>query len=304
MRPTRSRSRAGGAQRYDSDDWRDWWCDADAALFQFIGQDNIYFYCVAQPALWEALGWGLDQSVPVANYHILFMGKKASSSGAIKPPMARGPAGLVHPRAAARPLAVAGPGGEARELLAQAADPKTKDNPSVPDPALKESALLTNVFNRLARSCFYGAAKTCELRIPAGAPGPGGRRRGEGGHPGVRTPHVRAGLPRRHAHGRGAHPLGEQALERRDSEIARDALRDAFHSLRAATLLMHPAVPEGCEMICEYFGFEPQAFFSWDNALLTLDELTAKLGEVPGDHLVRELPPRTDFFKKHPSQFK
>ncbi|MBQ6523532.1 MAG: class I tRNA ligase family protein, partial [Atopobiaceae bacterium] len=73
---------------YSSTDWRDWWCADDARVFQFIGQDNIYFYCVAQPAMWEALGWDLFQDTPVANYHILFMNKKASSSGAIKPPMA------------------------------------------------------------------------------------------------------------------------------------------------------------------------------------------------------------------------
>ena len=80
-------AQAGGG-RYSSDDWRDWWCGDDARVYQFIGQDNIYFYCVAQPAMWKALDWGLFQDTPIANYHILFMNKKASSSGAIKPPMA------------------------------------------------------------------------------------------------------------------------------------------------------------------------------------------------------------------------
>ncbi len=32
------------------------------------------------------------------------------------------------------------------------------DDKRVIDPALKESALLTGIFNRLARSCFYGVA--------------------------------------------------------------------------------------------------------------------------------------------------
>ena len=81
------------------------------------------------------------------------------------------------------------------------------------------------------------------------------------------------------------------------------ALVDAFHSLRAATLLMHPAVPRGCEMVCEYFRFDPKAFFSWDNALLSLDELCERVGEKPGCHVVGELPPRTDFFCKHESQY-
>ena len=74
--------------RYSSGNWQDWWCADDAKVYQFIGQDNIYFYCVAQPAIWEALGWDLFEDTPIANHHMLFMSKKASSSGAIKPPMA------------------------------------------------------------------------------------------------------------------------------------------------------------------------------------------------------------------------
>ena len=35
--------------------WQEWWCSDDAEVFQFIGQDNLYFYGVAQPAMWEAL---------------------------------------------------------------------------------------------------------------------------------------------------------------------------------------------------------------------------------------------------------
>ena len=73
--------KAGGT-RFSSDDWRDWWCADDAKVYQFIGQDNIYFYCVAQPALWDALDWGLFQDTPVANYHILFMNKKAAPARA------------------------------------------------------------------------------------------------------------------------------------------------------------------------------------------------------------------------------
>jgi methionyl-tRNA synthetase len=91
--------------RYASRDWHDWWCADDAQVFQFIGQDNIYFYCVAQPALWNALDWGLFQDTPVANYHILFMNKKASSSGSIQAAHGRRAALLLHPRAAPRPLA-------------------------------------------------------------------------------------------------------------------------------------------------------------------------------------------------------
>ena len=74
--------------RHSSLDWRDWWCSDDAQIYQFIGQDNIYFYCIAQTAMWEALGWNLTQSTVSACYHLLYMGKKASSSSQTPPPPA------------------------------------------------------------------------------------------------------------------------------------------------------------------------------------------------------------------------
>ena len=78
--------------------WQEWWCSDDAEVFQFIGQDNLYFYGVAQPAMWEALKSGnffggkespaLRQTTLIANHHLLLGNKKASSSGAVKPPSA------------------------------------------------------------------------------------------------------------------------------------------------------------------------------------------------------------------------
>ena len=43
-------------------------------------------------------------------------------------------------------------------------------DPRVADPVLKEGALLTNVFNRLARSCFDEAQKNFEGYLPLAAP--------------------------------------------------------------------------------------------------------------------------------------
>ena len=43
------------AYTHASLDWRDWWASEDARTYQFIGQDNIYFYCIAPPFMWETL---------------------------------------------------------------------------------------------------------------------------------------------------------------------------------------------------------------------------------------------------------
>ena len=81
------------------------------------------------------------------------------------------------------------------------------------------------------------------------------------------------------------------------------ALVDAFTELRVATVLMHGIVPAGCELICEYFDVDPVAFFSWDNIFASTDEFVESLGEKPGEHRVKPLPPRFDFFSKHESQY-
>ena len=81
------------------------------------------------------------------------------------------------------------------------------------------------------------------------------------------------------------------------------ALVDAFTELRVATMLMHGIVPAGCELICEYFDVDPVAFFSWDNIFASTDEFVESLGEKPGEHRVKPLPPRFDFFSKHESQY-
>ena len=64
-----------------------YWCSKDSTVYQFIGQDNIYFYGIAEPAMWIAQqenaektasdNGELQMPVIVANHHILFLDKKA-----------------------------------------------------------------------------------------------------------------------------------------------------------------------------------------------------------------------------------
>lgn len=311
------------AGRYGSTDWRDWWCADDAAVYQFIGQDNIYFYCVAQPALWEALEWGLFQDTPVANHHILFMNKKASSSGKIAPPMAAELLDHYTPEQLRAHWLNLGLDQKAVSFSPKAfdtsvshKDKKTgedvlvRDDPRVADPALKESAFLTNIFNRLARSCLYGAANACDAHLP------------------VSTPHDEAVDEARAAtlafercaylfDAHGALKVAEdyaRAANRRWGDASKaakgddaaydQALADAFVALRTVTLLMHAAAPWGCERICEHLAFDPAVFFSWEHAFDGPTELAALAGQTCAEHAIVPLPPRFDFFEQHPSQRK
>ena len=319
--------------RYSGQDWRDWWASPDAHAYQFIGQDNIYFYGIAQAPLWEALGWDLEQSTLVANYHLLYMGKKASSSSQTPPPPADDllnhytaeqlrahwvSLGLGDKPVSFSPKAydtrVTGKNPDGSELLA-------RDDKRVIDPALKEGALLTGVFNRLARSCFYGVAEKDgdpapyrTGRIPAGAPAPEVLEAAEQAALAFEDAMWRFELHRalsicdgylRAANKRWSDASkAAKALEGAEADAAMtQALVNAFAELRVATVLMHGIVPAGCELICEHFGMDPKAFFSWDNLFLSTDELVEKLGEKPGSHAVKPLPPRFDFFAKHESQY-
>ena len=290
-------------------------------MFQFIGQDNIYFYCVAQPAMWDALGWGLFQDTPIANYHILFMNKKASSSGAIKPPMAEELLDFYTPEQLRCHWLSLGLDQKAVSFSPKAFDTSVshknkktgeevlvKDDPRVADPALKESAFLTNIFNRLARSCLYGAANVCDGHLPS-----------MDADADVIAACEEATLAfERAAHGFDAHGAlaiaeefcraankrwGDESKAAKGDDAAYEhALANAFAALRTTTLLMHPAAPMGCELIAKHLGFTPELFFSWDHAFETPAQLAAVEGKTPTEHEIVALPPRFDFFRKHESQ--
>ena len=320
-----------------ADDWKRFWTDPDAVVYQFIGQDNLYFYGVAQPALWVGLQEGNPRNVPpvpsqllqshlIANHHILYGKSKASSSGELKPPSADEL--LEHYTAEqlrAHFLALA---------LDQRAvafkpkvfdpDPAVRDNPRISDPVLKEASLLTKVFNRLARSCFYEAKNKFDCCMPLGVPSDDVRRMAYKTLARYERTMAKAELHtimqimdefirwsnKRWSAGIKRIETGVAAEGADEATLAalaadrRQLLVDCFYLLRVCTLLMHPVAPRGCEMICEYLQVAPEMLFTWDAPFADMGELCPPESVAAGVHPVKELPPRTDFFPAHPSQFK
>jgi methionyl-tRNA synthetase len=309
--------------RYSSSDWRDWWASDEAKVFQFIGQDNIYFYCVAQPALFHALDWQLEQTTPVANHHILFMNKKASSSGAIKPPLAAELLDYYEPWQLRAHWTSLGLDAKAVSFAPKAFDTSVsgvnkqtgeevlvKDDPRVADPALKESAFFTNIFNRLARSCCYGAKSHTNCAIPALEASEEARAAAIEAtlayEQAMYETNLHGALSIAEAFGREANKrwdsASKAASQAGDEAAYAQALADAFDALHTLALLMHPIVPEGCERICGELALDPASFFSWDYAFSPLSSLVEAAGSTL-PHAIHELPPRTDFFRAHESQF-
>lgn len=305
--------------RFSSHDWHDFWCAKDAQVYQFMGQDNIFFYCVAQPALWKALDADLFPDTPVANYHILFMNKKASSSSAIKPPMAEellqnysAEQLRAHWLSLALDQKAVSFSPKAFDTSISYTDKKTgvdvmvKDDPRVVDPALKESAFLTNIFNRLARSCFYGAQKACGGCLPhvdaSQATKTACQKALLDFEQAAAVADAHTALGHAETLCRSANKIWGQAAkdayDQNDDKAYQQALADAFYALRATSLMMHPAVFEGCETICDHMSFDRSVFFSWENAFMGPYELAKTYTHDEAAHKLVEIPAHFDFFKK------
>lgn len=324
---TIARNDAKGLARSD---WRNFWCDKDACVYQFIGQDNLYFYGVAQPALFAAMQSSsyeradapdgeLQQTKLIANYHILFGDKKASSSSDIKPPSADEllnyyTAEQLRAHFLALALDQRSVGFKPKVFDP---DPVKRNDPRVADPALKEGALLTKVFNRLARSCFYEAQKNFEGYMPLGAVSPDVYENAKKTMRSYEELMYRVDLHSimalmdefiRYANKYWSSGIRSAENEEMEQEakisLRRQVLIDSFYLLRIATLLMHPVVPRGTERICDYLNFDFDEFFSWNYDFKSMEELCNANELDDGRHRVRELAPRTDFFKFHPSQIK
>lgn len=310
------------------DTWKEFWASDDARVYQFIGQDNIYFYGVAQPALWEAFqdnagndsyrvppaGDDMRQTTLVANYHMLLGDKKASSSGAVKPPTADDLLEYYTVDQLRAHWLALGLDQKSVGFKPKPFDPdeKKRENPRYADPVQKEGALLTKVFNRIARSCLYEAKNNFACTMPLGSVS-------EEVHTYVLRTLAKYDeiMSRVELHSimslmdeaiRWANKYWSDNIKRPDVQENMDARRqvliDSFYLLRMCTLLMHPIVPGGCEKICDYLNFDFNEFFSWNYDFESMEELCGASEIEAGAHVVRELPPRFDFFELHPSQYK
>ncbi len=298
----------------DINEWKDFWCSKNSRVYQFIGSDNIYFYGVAQTAMFAALQSGeiscdipdgeLQQTTLVANHHILFLDKKASSSGDIKPPMA---ADLLN-HYTAEQLRMhwlsLGLGRGSVSFQPKPYDPNAKPEDS--DPVVKEGFLLSNVFNRVIRSCFYCAQKYYDGKMPLDTPDKQVIEESEKAileyerfmykfefH---QVTYVLDSYIRK-ANKLWAKNMNE-ADKNNDDELRRKTLTDVFHYVRTAAVLLHPLAPVGTEMLREYLGFG-EDFWSWEHIF----EGMAYFCPGEKEHQLKFLEPRVDFFTRHPSQF-
>lgn len=296
---------------HDTKEWKDYWCSKDAQVYQFIGQDNIYFYGIAEPAMWMAQQAAAEKTadppegelqmpVIVANHHILFLDKKASSSGAVKPPMADDLLEHYTPEQLRMHWLGLGLGQRSVSFMPKPYNPDAK--PEDADPVVKDGLLLSNVYNRMIRTAFYTAQKYCDGILPDVQPEEKFLEEGKKAvldyerHMAkfafhqctyVLDSYIRSGSK----YMSKALKNEEQAPEERAQVLA-----NLFYIIRIAGVLLHPMAPFGTEKLREYLQAD-ERIWSWDTIFEPLPFFTGK------NHRLKFLPPRTDFFTRHESQF-
>lgn len=302
-------------ENYNINTWKDWWCSKDAKVYQFIGEDNVYFYGPVEMAMFLASQGENPTANPpegeiqlpdlIVNNHLLFLDKKASSSGQIKPPSARELLEYYTPEQLRAHFLGLGLGIKSVGLQPKPLNPKATEKDS--DPVLKEGNLLSNVFNRAVRSCFYTAQKYYDGKIPFGDISV------EIIEESQKTIlefelliykcdfHLVMNLMDTYIRNINKYWVKNmrEAEKSNDSDFHMQVLIDTFHMVKTATVLMHPIAPEGTEMIVEYLNLD-KYFWNWDSIF----EPIYSYMDNPQEHMLKLLEPRVDFFIKHPSQIK
>ena len=295
----------------DREEWRDYWCSKESGVYQFIGQDNIYFYGIAEPAMWMAQQESAEKTaappegelqmpVIIANHHILFLDKKASSSGAVKPPMADDLLEHYTPEQLRMHWLGLGLGQRSVSFMPKPYNPDAK--PDDADPVVKDGLLLSNVYNRMIRTAFYTAQKELDGVMPDNAPEEKFLAEAKKAvleyerHMSKFAFHQCTYVLDSYIRNGSKYMAKALTGEYEDKEQLKQSLANLFYMIRIAGILLHPMAPFGTEKLREYLQVD-ERIWSWETILEPLTYFTGS------QHKLKFLPPRTDFFTRHESQF-
>ena len=299
------------SQGKDKEEWKKWWSSKDAGVYQFIGEDNIYFYSLAEMSIFMGFESETPHADPaegelqlprlVANCHLLQGDKKVSSSGEEKPIMAMDLLDYYTPEQLRAHFFSLGLGMRPISFRPKPFNPDAQ--PKDADPVLKEGNLLSNVMNRLCRSCFYTAQKYFDGSLPYGEIDPEVKEEAD-----QALMEWEITMHRQEFHramsvlDKYVRSVSKYWAKNVQNEMEADEigpiLVNVFHMVRTAVLMLHPIAPTGTEMVRDYLGAS-EDFFNWEYCF----EPVYRFVENGENHKLKFLEPRVDFFPKHPSQF-
>lgn len=293
------------------DEWKKYWCSKDAQVYQFLGEDNLYFYGPAQQAMFMATqGKNFKFDAPEGQLQItkicpiksiLYMNSKASSSGALKPPMATEFLNYYTPEQFRMHFMAMNLSNNNVSLSPKAFD---KDaDPNAVDPMVLEGNLLTNVYNRVLRSVFYSMQNSFNSTIP-----------NETVDQEILDSckktilDVEMFMANKKLHqvynaldvfirNINKYWVKESAAAVDEKQKAK-LIVNTLQMIVTADILLHPVVPSGAEKVAAMLGLDANKTFNWDNIFKPFQTM---LDSSRGGKIV-EIKEKEDFFKRHPWQ--
>ncbi len=299
----------------DLENWKQWWSSDDAKVYQFIGEDNVYFYTLAEMSMfmgthknepkYKANEGDLHFPHIISNKHVLYMDKKASSSSNIKPPMAEDLLDYYTSEQLRAHFFSLGLGNKSVSFKPKPLNPNAKEKDS--DPVMKEGNLLSNALNRVARSCFYTTQKYFNNILPYGKVDEDIVNKTNFEilkyEKKMQTHEFHSVMAILDKYIRNINKYWNKkmqlAAKDEDMDLIKETLVNTFYMLRVAIVLMHPIAPKGCELILDHLNMD-ERFFDWKYIFEDIYFFMDKLE----NHEVKGLKPRFDFFDKHESQYK
>lgn len=294
----------------DKGDWRDWWCDPESKVYQFIGEDNIYFYGPAETAIFLALqGKNPTVNVPkghlqipriIANKHMLFLNKKASSSGKIVPPMADDLLKFYTPEQLRSHFLGLGLSYNNASFMPKPLNPMANEKDA--DPVLREGNLLTNVYNRVIRTIFYTVGQKYDWIMPNIEVDEDIMQESKDiiikyeNLMNEQKFHVIMNLLDGYIREINKYFVKNSKEFENNEQRYQKTIVNTMQKIRTAAVLLHPIVPTGTELLKEYLNVTDN-YFDWKYIFEPFNKFAKNK-----PYTLKEIPPRFDFFAKHPSQ--
>lgn len=285
--------------------FEDFWCNKDAEVYQFIGEDNIFFYNIAQPALFKALSLGsafkgLNMSNVVSYKHILVSGKKASSSGRYRAPSAAELLNYYTTEQIKMHFLGHNFGYNTMEFRSKAFNPELFGTEQ--DTFIAEGNLLTNIFNRIVRSVFYSIGEYCNNIMPQGEVSKTVLKDSFDTIINYEIAMMNFEFHKivnllndyfRNANKAWAKNMTD-VKNSGDTKLREQTIIDALFIVKTGIVLLHPITCDSTQDVADKLGLD-KTVFEWKNVFEPVYKFVKSLK-------VEQLPEKYDFFKKHPSQ--
>ena len=290
----------------DENEWKKYWCSKDGKVYQFLGEDNLYFYGPAQQAMFlhyngknpELNAQENELQITKINpiKSILYLNQKASSSGSVKPPMAEEFLNFYTAEQFRMHFLAMNLYNNNVSLMPKAFNPDAADEI---DPMVREGNLLTNVYNRILRTVFYTTQNNFDGKIPQAEISEETMKLCE-----KAILDVEMFMHDKKFHQvynaldvfiRNINKIWVKEVNGADNEKLKSLIANTLQMIFVANTLLHPIAPSGTENVAEYIGFDKSKCFSWENIFGSFYNIldTSKFGQL------KTLKEKEDFFVRH-----